>query len=135
MKTIRQLMSLWLCLTASVAWSSHGADFKADKPGEILEVTELASGKSLDPLAGYIEDPLHELTIDTMADVAWQYSEKGLSFGYTDSVYWYRIVFSNHSEKEIQRFVSLSYPVLDYIDVYRRDGNSPWTQTLSLIHI
>jgi diguanylate cyclase (GGDEF)-like protein len=129
MKTIRQLMSLWLCLTASVAWSSHGADFKADKPGEILEVTELASGKSLDPLAGYIEDSLHELTIDTMADVAWQYSEKGLSFGYTDSVYWYRLVFSNNSEKEIQRFISLSYPVLDYIDVYRRDGNSPWTQT------
>lgn len=129
MKTIRQLMSLWFCLMASTAWCGHGANFNADMPGEILEVSELSPGKSLDPLAGYIEDPQHEFGIDDMADVAWQYSEKGLSFGYTDSVYWYRIVFVNHSDKEIERFISLSYPVLDYIDVYRRNNDSSWTQT------
>lgn len=129
MKTIRQLLCLLLCLVASAAWSGYAAeDLKTEKPGDILNIEALASGISLDHFAGYVEDVHHELDIEDMADVTWNFSEKGLAFGYTDSVYWFRLVFANNTEKDIERFISVSYPVLDYIDLYRRNGDADWDQ-------
>lgn len=130
MKMIRLLMTVWLCLAASMVWSGHGTNVKEGKPGGVLEVSTLPSGMSLDSLAGYYEDKGQELEIADISEVAWQFSENGLSFGYTDSVYWYRIVFVNHSDEAKERFISLSYPVLDYIDVYQRNtGDARWNQT------
>ncbi|MDX1696001.1 MAG: 7TM diverse intracellular signaling domain-containing protein, partial [Ketobacteraceae bacterium] len=49
----------------------------------------------------------------------WQVSEqKNLSFGYTASAYWFRVRLHNPDTTEQKRLLEISYPVLDYINLY-----------------
>src|SRR5690606_31205504 len=70
----------------------------------------------------YLEDPGHNLTID---DVMNQPGERWIpnsnevfNMGYSNSTWWLRLDLSNVADKKLERFIEISYPVLDYIDAY-----------------
>ncbi|MEK9711194.1 MAG: 7TM diverse intracellular signaling domain-containing protein [Thalassolituus sp.] len=130
MRTIFPVLFLLFCLLPEQ--NAHARTY--DIPGytaktERLDLAELRSGQTLDNLAMYVEDPDGSLKVQDMASQDWQHTVKGLSFGYTDSVYWFRLNLNNSGTESIERLISMSYPVVDYIDLYRRSGNGEWQLT------
>ncbi len=94
----------------------------------LIDVLTLYSGESLDRYLEFYEDVDHNAQIDDLVEEHWQRLDHGsLAFGYTDSVYWFRIIFTNPTALNVSRLMSISYPVLDYIEVYRRQPSSKWT--------
>ncbi|WP_276677968.1 sensor domain-containing diguanylate cyclase [Thalassolituus oleivorans] len=94
----------------------------------LIDVLTLYSGESLDQYLEFYEDVDHSAQIDDLSKEHWQRLDHGsLAFGYTDSVYWFRMVFTNPTALKVDRLMSISYPVLDYIEVHRRQSGSEWT--------
>lgn len=86
-----------------------------------LDIAKAKSGLSLDGVTQFIEDPEGQFSVHELnADTAWETTDKGLAFGYTESVFWFRLLLENRSDKSESRLISITYPVLDYIDLYRR---------------
>ena len=126
MNIVRLLISSLMLVMASTAWADSVATDADMRP---LNIFSLDSGQSLDSYAGYIEDISHELTIADVESAEWLMAEKGLAFGYTDSVYWFRLAFTNSTQHRTERLISISYPVLDYIELYRRAPGEHWDLT------
>lgn len=74
----------------------------------------------------YIEDPQHSLAIDDILDLPaerWT-ANTGSIFnqGYSASTWWLKVTLDNTTDHKLNRFLEISYPVLDYIDAYVVDG-------------
>lgn len=76
----------------------------------------------------YLEDPRHSFTIDEIMDLPaerWTANENQIfNKGYSDSTWWLKLDLSNASGHKLNRFVEISYPVLDYIDAYITAGGT-----------
>ena len=71
----------------------------------------------------YLEDTEKSLNIDSITksfgSQRWTKGQEDiLSFGYTESAYWFYSPLTNTSKKPIERFIEIAYPVLDNIDAY-----------------
>ena len=75
----------------------------------------------------YLEDPNTNLCINalTRADSDFKVMEKEeLSFGFTSSVYWFKIpIIDNSRDKLKQWWLDIDYTLLDNIQVYQEDEN------------
>ena len=62
-----------------------------DALGEYHELDQLSSGLFLDPLLEYVEDHTGQLqSADITTDILQRDALNSMSFGYTESVYWFR---------------------------------------------
>ncbi|MCG8313959.1 MAG: EAL domain-containing protein, partial [Pseudomonadales bacterium] len=46
------------------------------------------------------------------------------NFGYTDSVFWYRVTIHNDTDLQLKRILNIAYPLLDEIEFYYADENN-----------
>ena len=129
MDLVRYLM---LCLFAGMACMAHANHVGSASHDEPVNILDLDSGFRLDPVTGFIEDAGGDLVIADVEAMNWTYTGDGLSFGYTDSVYWFRLELENPSTISQHRLVGISYPVLDYIELYRRSGSEDSWDVISL---
>lgn len=77
---------------------------------------------ALYPYILYLEDTDRILTIDdVMNEPAEGWTQNGnqvFNMGYSSSTWWLKVDLSNVSDKKLERFLEISYPVLDYVDAY-----------------
>ena len=97
-----------------------GAAFANDR---VLYLNEETDFQSAGTYLHYIEDQTGSLDINTLKDPSenslWKTNdEKVPNFGYTDSVYWYRLHLANPLDKSLSRFIEIGYPLLDHIHVF-----------------
>lgn len=95
---------------------------------QIVELSEIGPFAKLGLNIDLIEDSNGSLSVEQIAsgdlDYQWIRSEvETPNFGYTDSTFWYRLRFSNKSDDNLNRFLVVSYPLLDYVDLYFVDTN------------
>ncbi|GAA6145105.1 sensor domain-containing diguanylate cyclase [Thalassolituus maritimus] len=100
-----------------------------DSEQGILDLANAQSGQNLAVITEYVEDLAGDLSINELGDLAWQQAREDLSFGYTNSVYWFRFKITNSGQRHLSRLLSISYPVIDYIDLYRRTDAGHWQLT------
>lgn len=84
---------------------------------ELTDVRRLSANAS----AEYIEDPQGRLTVDNVRQPATQWQPNGDSAfnqGYSMSVWWLHLQVRNATDLPAERYLELSYAVLDYVDVY-----------------
>lgn len=58
---------------------------------------------------------------DSLQNQFMQWERGEPNFGFTSSVYWIRFTIENSSDKNINAYLEVSYPLLDYIDLYSHD--------------
>ncbi len=78
----------------------------------------------------YLEDKNGDLTFKdvTAPGVRWsQTKEKAFNFGFTPSVHWFRIPVINKEKKEINWFLEIDYPMIDFIKLYIPAGKGTFT--------
>lgn len=81
---------------------------------------------SLNSAVQYYEDPNGNVTIAAVREpgLAWQSNQdKAFNQGYSHSAWWLRLNLVNSSGEQLERFLELSYAVLDYVDVYVYSGD------------
>ncbi len=69
----------------------------------------------------YLEDKNGDLTIEDVTAPAVRWSrtkEKAFNFGFTSSVYWFRIPVINKEKKDVAWFMEIDYPMIDFIKLY-----------------
>lgn len=94
----------------------------------IINLQSLYSGKALDQVLQYYEDADGSLTDDQLSSVPWQrHTGQHTAFGYTDSVYWFRLRIRNDGDAAADRLISIAYPVLDHVRILSRSGEGPWS--------
>lgn len=99
----------------------------ASLPAQKIDISKLKSGDAITADFFFVEDTRGTLSIDEIQTVAWQpMNPKKLTFGYTHSVYWFYINLQNLDSQDLERFLSINYPVLDYIDIYKREQGGSW---------
>ncbi|MDO6460704.1 diguanylate cyclase [Granulosicoccaceae sp. 1_MG-2023] len=86
-----------------------------------VEITRALAPDAVDltPFTSYVEDPKGILSAeDLLRSDDFTPVEGVPNFGFTDSAYWFRVPLSNHSDKDVQRLLEVSYALLQRIDVY-----------------
>ena len=82
---------------------------------------------ALYPYVDFIEDSTRELTFDAilaLPESRWTHNGSDVfNKGYSDSTWWLRVHLRNPSDGKLNRFLEISYPVLDYVDTYITTGN------------
>jgi diguanylate cyclase (GGDEF)-like protein len=94
---------------------------------EKVEISELGREYSLNDHIEYFEDIQGELNPEDLmsANQPWSiHNKETLSFGYTNSVYWFRFQVSNASDKDVSHLIEIAYPVLDEIKIYVYDRDN-----------
>lgn len=98
---------------------------------EPIDVSTYPSGKGINRYVEFHEDKYAELSLaDVTADKLqnkglWSpHNADELSFGYTQSVFWFRFLVSNTSLKNTEHLLELSYPVLDDVSITMVDVRS-----------
>ncbi len=70
----------------------------------------------------YTVAPQNDLTLADLLEpelVSWQPSQEDVpNFGLTPDTYWFKGRLTNSSSRHITRLLEISYPVLDYVDLY-----------------
>ena len=87
---------------------------------ESIDVNELESGAGINRYVEFFEDKYTDLPFtDVLArELTWSsHNEDELSFGYTQSAYWFRFLVENNSNRDINRLLELAYPVLDDVRI------------------
>jgi two-component sensor histidine kinase/PAS domain-containing protein len=111
---------LSLCLSLMLGLPAH-----AGAPQVKPESREFALGPHLQALA----DPSGQRTateVLALPDSAWQSLPKGANQGYTATAYWYRVAVLNPSATQtMSRVLEVSYPQLDYLDLYLVEADGP----------
>ncbi len=129
----RQLINFLFVVVFSFAAQIHNALAEVESARFSVELESLSSGQKLDNIIFYLEDKHSEYTLDKILNTPvdnWQkFDDSSLSFGYTDSTYWFRLTINNSSAVGQDRVIELAYPVLDYVDVYQRHNNGEWQLT------
>jgi len=88
------------------------------------------NGSSITGRMPYIEDPEGKLTIEDfkkelLKKHTWKLSDKEyFNFGFTKSVYWFKLEIKNITWKEKKWFLEFNYPHLDEVLLYTPDGNT-----------
>lgn len=71
----------------------------------------------------YIRAPGPTWDTDTFLSPAqaeqWQAMDGPISFGYTHDVFWYRLTLENTTQKSLERYLEISYPLLDHLEVHQ----------------
>ncbi len=73
----------------------------------------------------YLEDPKGNFTVDGLRQSAeqWQANDdSAFNRGYSNSVWWLRLRLHNGGSQTAERYLDLSYAVLDYVDVFVYSG-------------
>lgn len=98
---------------------------------EAIDASNFTSGSGINRYVEFYEDKYGELSLaeimgkDLAGDLIWsKHNKDELSFGYTQSAYWFRFLVENSSSKDIDRLLELSYPVLDDVRITIIDFNS-----------
>ncbi|RLU03604.1 MAG: diguanylate cyclase [Ketobacter sp.] len=89
--------------------------------GSPLLLSDTGNGISLNPAVNYLEDPASQLQISDILNgqLEWiQNGDKTFNKSYNESSWWLKIEIDNPTDKAQTRLLEISYPVLDYIDVY-----------------
>ena len=77
---------------------------------------------ALYPYVDFVEDRDHSLTYDAimaLPEHRWTHNKAEIfNKGYSESTWWLRVHLRNPSDGKLNRFLEISYPVLDYIDAY-----------------
>lgn len=93
---------------------------------ETFAVVEAQSKDSLFHYIEYLEDPDHAYTLNDIIDFPQERwianHDQIFNQGYSNSTWWLKVSFKNEANVKLHRFLEISYPVLDYIDVYITDG-------------
>lgn len=91
---------------------------------EAIDVLKLSSGSGINRYVEVFEDKYGELSLsdiiakDLSRELVWdKHNEDELSFGYTQSAYWFRFLVENNSSQDIDRLLELAYPVLDDVRI------------------
>ena len=69
----------------------------------------------------FFEDKTGRLTLSEVLDkkIKWTQSrKKALSFGFTDSVFWFRFTIDNTLDEVREWYFTIQYPLLNYVDIY-----------------
>ena len=94
--------------------------------GSPLLLNDEGNGISLDPAVSYLEDPESQLQIGDVlgAQLDWiPNGDKTFNKSYNESSWWLKIEIDNPTARAQSRLLEISYPVLDYIDVYLVPNN------------
>lgn len=68
---------------------------------------------------------------DVINSDKWQSAEKEtVNFGFTDSAYWFTFSIHNTSTTHNTALLRISYPLLDYIELYRPEENGGYRKTI-----
>lgn len=98
-----------------------------------VNLADLTPGQKLDDVFFYYEDTHSEFELESILEQPaenWKKQEDGsLSFGYTDSTYWFRARLNNITAEDTERILEISYPVLDYINVFQQHNDGAWQLT------
>ncbi len=82
-----------------------------------------------------LQDSEHQYNIETIQQLSadhWKSSEQsGINLGYTQDTVWIKFQLSNKSHADKNRLFDITYPLLDYVDVYESHGNSEPKNILS----
>lgn len=115
-------LSLWLVFLMLIS-----ASVRADSAALVANILTLPSGSSLDGVLQYREDPQALLTPDNVLQQdGWRRNGQGMSFGYTRSVFWFRLQLENPGQEPVERLLKLAYPVLDRVQIYSRLNGGKW---------
>ncbi len=49
----------------------------------------------------------------------WQVMDGPINFGYTHDAFWYRFILENTTQKPLERYLEVSYPMLDRLEFYQ----------------
>ncbi len=122
MSSIYRLIWLVLCFTGSISVQAA------------VNNVQLEAGKKLIALE-YLRDDSGTLSLDALLDDAasetpshsWEtLVDSTPNFGYTQATYWLRFHLVNESAQRADQVIEISYPQLDYLDVYElRPGQPP----------
>lgn len=87
---------------------------------ESINLDESFNKKVIGEDIEFLEDKSGELTIDQVVRATrWVKSGKpSFNFGFTQSTYWYRFAIKNATEKPLDYYFEISYPLMNYIDFY-----------------
>ncbi len=103
-----------LCLTAPVL--SNAAD-----AGEVKGSPLMTKRLHL------LEDPTGNLTFSQVSNLADSFEEinshKDIYLGYSQSVFWLKLTVANRWDRDADFFLNISYPFLDYLELYYQDAN------------
>jgi methyl-accepting chemotaxis protein len=72
----------------------------------------------------YIEDPRRSVSIEDVRtkNLSWQdVKGESLNFGFAKSAYWFRFTVDNRSGRDATWYLEITYPMIDYLDLYRAD--------------
>lgn len=91
----------------------------------MYSIENIADGQELTAQLFFQEDERGQWQLSEVLEQAWQpMNPDKLTFGYTHSVYWFRLDFKNTSKDSHQRLLAVNYPVIDYIDLYTNKNQS-----------
>lgn len=95
---------------------------------DTLEVDTHTLRESLTNYILYVEDASHNLTISDMTALEneqWEHnSQDTFNHGYNKSSWWLKFSLDNQDNQKIARILEISYPVLDYVDLYLVKGQT-----------
>ncbi|MCG8673541.1 MAG: EAL domain-containing protein [Pseudomonadales bacterium] len=126
-RALHTFIAIFLCAIAGFSSASNNS------------TVQLSSTASMLHLGGFIdlvEDTQANYTFKNIAsgdlDYQWIHNDvKTPNFGYTDSVFWYRVIIENDTPKDVKKILSVSYPLLDNIDFYFTDQNNNPIKTIA----
>jgi diguanylate cyclase (GGDEF)-like protein len=91
---------------------------------EAIDVLKHSSGAGINRYVEAFEDKHGELLLpeiiakDLAKELMWtRHNEDELSFGYTQSAYWFRFLVENKTSQDVDRLLELAYPVLDDVRI------------------
>ncbi|MBL4797976.1 MAG: diguanylate cyclase [Oleispira sp.] len=91
---------------------------------EVINTSGFPSGAGINRYVEFFEDKYGELSLseviakDLAKELTWvRHNEDELSFGYTESAYWFRFLVGNSSSQDVERLLELAYPVLDDVRI------------------
>lgn len=131
--TLSRLLPLLLLFSiSSLTCASNGSDVPENvtsSPAYVVPLSDIHSGETLDRELQYFEDTTAGFTINDAGGFSWQHhTGQKMAFGYTDSVFWFRLNLHNDSPHRQERLLRLSYPVLDDVALYiRSDNQTEWS--------
>jgi len=87
-----------------------------------LNVDESTSNVTLEPYLSYFEDASSALTLNdvVLREGGWQQvGNKVPNLGFSNSTYWFRVSFNNTSDRVTEKFLQLTYPMLNEVHAFQ----------------
>ena len=108
---------LFLFVTLVTFWAASAEAF------EQIILKNQTEPYSLGPNLVYIEDHQAKWSIENIRNPAltkqWQPNKKEVpAFGFTSSAFWFAVELKNANTSSIKQLLTLSYPLLDSVDIY-----------------